>query len=275
MEQARLKYRIVGGVVLLALAAILVPVLNDVRKPLPQGPQAIDIPHEPADGMAARLTAEQQAPQDVPEPLPPPQAAEDAQSASAIDEPVASAATPAAPLAAAPVATPEPTKPVAKAPPAVKPAAVTASAAKAEPVKSAPTKPAVTAPAATATPKPATVTAPAAKAEPVKPAPAKPVVTAAASASATAKPSSAAAPTPVQQAWVVQLGVYGNLKTAIDLREQLRRAGYSAFTEEVSTPQGKALRVRVGPELDRAAAQALLARLQRETGHQGMVMSYP
>lgn len=242
MEQARLKYRIVGGVVLLALAAILVPVLNDVRKPLPQGPQAIDIPHEPADGMAARLTAEQQAPQDVPEPLPPPQAAEDAQSASAIDEPVASAATPAAPLAAAPVATPEPTKPVAKAPPAVKPAAVTASAA---------------------------------KAEPVKPAPAKPVVTAAASASATAKPSSAAAPTPVQQAWVVQLGVYGNLKTAIDLREQLRRAGYSAFTEEVSTPQGKALRVRVGPELDRAAAQALLARLQRETGHQGMVMSYP
>jgi DedD protein len=74
---------------------------------------------------------------------------------------------------------------------------------------------------------------------------------------------------------VVQLGVYGNVKTAIDLRERLRKAGYSAFTEEVSTPSGKALRVRVGPELDRAAAQALLARLERETGHQGMVMSYP
>ncbi len=74
---------------------------------------------------------------------------------------------------------------------------------------------------------------------------------------------------------MVQLGVFGNLKTAIDLREQLRKAGHSAFTEEVTTPQGKALRVRVGPELDRAAAQAVRDRLARETGHDGIVVAYP
>lgn len=55
MDQARLKYRIVGGIVLVALAAILVPVLNDMRQPLPQGPLAIDIPAEPTDGLASRL----------------------------------------------------------------------------------------------------------------------------------------------------------------------------------------------------------------------------
>ena len=74
---------------------------------------------------------------------------------------------------------------------------------------------------------------------------------------------------------MVQLGVFGNLKTAIDLREQLRKAGHSAFTEEVTTPQGKALRVRVGPELDRATAQAVRDRLARETGHDGIVVAYP
>ena len=61
----------------------------------------------------------------------------------------------------------------------------------------------------------------------------------------------------------------------IDLREKLRKSGYSAFTEEITTPHGKALRVRVGPELERARAQALRDRLQREIGHDGIVMTYP
>ncbi len=78
-----------------------------------------------------------------------------------------------------------------------------------------------------------------------------------------------------QQAWVVQLGTFSNVKTAVDLRERLRKAGYSAFTEQVNTPQGVALRVRVGPEIDRAASQALVERLSKETGQSAIVMSYP
>ena len=79
MDQARLKYRIVGGIVLVALAAILVPVLNDMRQPLSHGPQAIDIPAEPTDGVASRLPVDAPPvegnlpePQDIPVPAAPP-----------------------------------------------------------------------------------------------------------------------------------------------------------------------------------------------------------
>ncbi|WP_372695626.1 SPOR domain-containing protein [Immundisolibacter sp.] len=227
MDQARLKYRIVGGVVLLALVAILVPLLNDMRQPQPEGPRAIDIPPEPTDGMAdsipadapplAGLTPE---PTDIPVPLPRPIESEDGPDVVLGPPPVEPAPTPPPAPASAPrlsaVPEPAPAKPASK--PAPKPA-----------------------------PKPAAVA-----------------------------PRPAAPSTPaVQQAWVVQLGVYGNLKTAIDLREKLRKAGHSAFTEEITTPHGKALRVRVGPELDRAKAQTLRDRLQRETGHDGIVMAYP
>lgn len=258
MEQARLKYRIVGGIVLLAVAAILVPLLNEVRQPLPAGPQAIDIPAEPADGVTAALPADGALsegsvpePQDLPEPLPAPPLTEEG-SAPAVIEPAPLEPAP-RDTVPAPVAKPTPVKPAPIA--AAKPAAV-----KPSPVVAA--RPTVVQPA------------PVAKPVPPKPAVASPPV--AAKPAPVAKPPAPVASAPgAQRAWVVQLGVYGNIKTAIDLREKLRRAGYSAFTEEVATPHGKALRVRVGPDLDRAKALTLRDRLARETGHDGIVMAYP
>jgi DedD protein len=283
MEQARLKYRIVGGIVLLALAAILVPLLNEVRQPLPAGPQAIDIPAEPADGVTAALPVDGELPegsvpepQDLPKPVPAPPLTEEG------DEPAPVAGEPVTPeraprdAVAAPIAKPDPVKPVPVPVIAAKPAAV----------QSAPVaKPPAPQPAAAPT-QVAAKPAPAPKPPLAAPVPAKPAAVASATpasapapkvaAMPTAKPPTSTAGAPgAQQAWVVQLGVYGNLKTAIDLRERLRKAGHSAFTEEVATPHGKALRVRVGPDLDRAAAQALRDRLARETGHDGIVMAYP
>lgn len=277
MDQARLKYRIVGGVVLVALAAILVPLLNDVRQPLPQGPQSIDIPAEPADGVAGRLPTDGTAPQglvpepqDVPLPLPAPPLEEAADSASVGGRHESTSAVPAAPeLQTDPARSAAPAAPVAAPPPA---RAEPVPAPKPATPKPAPVAKPVTPKAAPTTPAPAPAKPAAAPRTPVAaavPAPAAPVKPAGASATPSA-PSAAA-----QQAWVVQLGVYGNLKTAIDLRESLRKAGHSAFTEEISTPHGKALRVRVGPELERATAQALRDRLARETGHDGIVMGYP
>ena len=244
MDQARLKYRIVGGIVLVALAAILVPVLNDMRQPLSHGPQAIDIPAEPTDGIASRLPVDAPPvegnlpePQDISVPAAPPPLSDDGDVVP--PDRTADLAPPAAVTRPAPVTPP-------RTPPLV-----------AEPVPAPPvvaSKPQAVRPVAPAAPKPA----------PVAPKPA-PV----------AKPP-AAAPAPAsQQAWVVQLGVFGNLKTAIDLRERLRKAGHSAFTEEITTPQGKALRVRVGPELDRAKARALRDRLAAQTGQEGIVVAYP
>jgi DedD protein len=279
MEQGKLKYRIVGGVVLLALAAILVPLLGGVRQPLPQGPQPIDIPAEPADGAAAQLPdgeaqlkGDVPEPQDLPAPLPAPPLAQDGAVDGGAPEddhpapvhvpPVVRPAPASPPRMAPPVPKAAPVKPEASA--AAKPAAPAVPAAPPAATKPAPKPVAVPPAPANATPKPPTVAAvpppkPAAAATSEPPAPARTAVT----------------PPAAQQAWVVQLGVYGNLKTAIDLRESLRKAGHSAFTEEVATPQGKALRVRVGPELDRAKAQALRDRLARETGHDGIVVAYP
>lgn len=272
MDQGKLRYRIVGGVVLLALLAILVPVLNDVRQPLPQGPQAIDIPAEPADGLTAQvptdgMTPDDMAPQpqDVPDPLPAPPLTEEGPAPDSDPvEPPALENEP-EPAKPAPVVAPKSAPPKPAAPPVARPAAKPMPAAPARPVAkpepapkppaAAPAKPA---PVVKAAPKDAPAPAPSPTAKPPAPSPAVPVTAPAA-----------------QQAWVVQLGVYGNVKTAIDLRETLRKAGHSAFTEEVVTPHGKALRVRVGPDLDRAAAQALRDRLARETGHDGIVMAYP
>ena len=273
MDQARLKYRIVGGIVLVALAAILVPVLNDMRQPLPLGPQAIDIPAEPTDGVAGQLPADA-APQggilpqshDIPLPVPPPPPSKD----DGVLQPDRSAGL--APAAPAPPLRAKPLAPVARPAPAAAPrASAPAAVVKPEPAPVIAGKPPVAKLARVPAPKPASV------AKPV-PAPAPVAIPAVKPAAPTPAPAASAAtasaPT-TQRAWVVQLGVFGNVKTAIDLREQLHKAGYSAFTEEVTVPQGKALRVRVGPELDRATAQAVRDRLARETGHDGIVVAYP
>lgn len=218
MEPARLKYRIVGGIVLVSLLAILVPVLNDMRQPLPKGPEAIDIPPEPADEVASSLPDDSPPlvgtlpePQDIPPPVAPP-------------------------------------PPTTEGPP---------------PPESADTAKAV----ATPTPAPLAPAKPAAPAG-VKPAPA--------GQAATSPPVAKAGPAATtQQAWVVQLGTFSSVKTAVDLRERLRKAGYSAFTEDVTTAQGKALRVRVGPEFNRATSLALRDRLAKETGQTAIVMPYP
>lgn len=277
MDQARLKYRIVGGIVLLALAAILVPLLSEVRQPLPRGAQTIDIPAEPVGGVSAQLPADGELSHDAmpqlqrpPEPLPaPPPSGEGDAVAPAENEPVPP--SPIAPFATRPA-------PQGQHEPAAPPAAVSVPAKTAKPSKTAPVATpglaaapahaasgakelaAVVKPAGGATAAPAAVSAPKA----VTPVPIKPPAA-----------GGAVATSVVHHAWVVQLGVYGNVKTAIDLREKLRKAGYSAFTEEVATPNGKALRVRVGPDLDRSVAQALRDRLAREMGHDGIVMAYP
>lgn len=270
MDQTRLKYRIVGGIVLVALAAILVPVLNDMRQPLRPGPQAIDIPAEPTDGLSSRLPVDGAPadgsipePQDIPPPAPSPPLGDDTDMAPPDEG--------AAPAPLAPPVQAKPPIPVARPAPASPPrtpAAAPAAAAKPAPTPVIASKPPAAKPLTTPAAKPAVVAKP-------EPAPAPTSSPAAKPAAPVPAPVTPPASPTVQQAWAVQLGVYGNVKTAIDLREKLRKAGHSAFTEEVTTPQGKALRVRVGPEMDRAKAQALRDRLAKESGQEGIVVAYP
>jgi DedD protein len=74
-------------------------------------------------------------------------------------------------------------------------------------------------------------------------------------------PRSGAATTPVT-GWMVQVGSFASRDNAARLARDLKSAGFAASMSE-SRAGGKSLyRVRVGPEAERAAAQAVVTRLR-------------
>ncbi len=100
---------------------------------------------------------------------------------------------------------------------------------------------------------------------------------------ATAPPAAskpAAAPTTTTAAaagvgFAVQLGAFSKSADATALRDRLRSAGFSAFTETVNTDKGALTRVRVGPVVSRAEAQQLQAQVKSKVGVDGIVRPHP
>ncbi|HWI23801.1 MAG TPA: SPOR domain-containing protein [Lysobacter sp.] len=116
----------------------------------------------------------------------------------------------------------------------------------------APAKPAPTPAKPIEAPKPATTTAPAPK----------PATT-------------PAAPAASGTGFAVQVGAFAKASEATALRDRLRAAGFSAFTEAVATDKGTLTRVRVGPVLNRAEADQLKAQLKSKSGVDGIVRPHP
>lgn len=112
-------------------------------------------------------------------------------------------------------------------------------------------------PAETPAPKPAT--APVATAPTETPRPAAP----------------ASAPAASGTGFAVQVGAFGNATEAGKLRDRLRAAGFTAFTETVNSDKGALTRVRVGPVLSRAEADQLRAQLSAKAGVSGIVRPHP
>ena len=108
-----------------------------------------------------------------------------------------------------------------------------------------------TKPATTAAAKPVAATPPAPKLEPAKPAD-------------TGKTG-----------FVVQVGAFADANAATALRDKLRGAGFNAFTDAVNTDAGKRTRVRVGPAMNRAEADALKAQVKARAGVDGIVRPHP
>lgn len=102
------------------------------------------------------------------------------------------------------------------------------------------------------------------------PAPTPPVATAAPPTPSTT-PS---APRLGVQAYVVQIGTFVNHDGANGVRDKLKAAGFKVFTEETVVNGKSALRVRVGPELDRAVAERNRLRIASELGLDGVVLRY-
>ena len=160
----------------------------------------------------------------------------------------------------------------AKAAPAPASTAVAApppASVKAEPLPPSP-KPVAAAPVATSKPAP-----PAADTKPSAPAPAKPVATATLPAQKP-EPASVAKPADTgKTGFVVQAGAFADANAATALRDKLRAAGMNAFTDTVDTEAGKRTRVRVGPAMNRAEADALKAQVKAKAGIDGIVRPHP
>lgn len=74
--------------------------------------------------------------------------------------------------------------------------------------------------------------------------------------------------------WAVQLGSFSNKDNAEKLAADLRKQGYAAFLSQLATDRGPLHRVRIGPQKDRASAEAMAGRLAK-VGHKGQVVPHP
>lgn len=142
-------------------------------------------------------------------------------------------------------------------------AKVVALDASATATPAAPAAPAVTKPAPA---EPKIEAKPLAKAEPVKTEPAKPA--------AKPEPVPAKPANPAGTGFVVQIGAFASAPDALAQRDALRKAGFNAFTDSVPGANGTLTRVRVGPVMTRAEADALKAKL-KAAGKDGMVRPHP
>lgn len=75
--------------------------------------------------------------------------------------------------------------------------------------------------------------------------------------------------------FVVQVGAFREEADANALRARLRNAGFAAFVERVNLKDGTWWRVRVGPELHRAKAEATQASLRQRFQLDGQVLTHP
>lgn len=246
----QVKQRVIGAVVLVALAVIFVPML--LEKPDSDlDPVGSNLPEQPDMAVQDRIE-----PLTLPEPPP-----ENEPAQVVLDQAPDMTAAPAAGDAGMPPAEGAAPATTAPAPAAEAPAAV-----------------------AQALPAPVTAAPPAAPAQPPATTPAQAVPPAAAPPAAAPAPVTPAAPAPSAQTetaakplsgWVVQLASLASKNNALALRERLRGLGYTAFVEEIKTAQGVLYRVRVGPELERVSADNLRNRLEQQVQIKGIVTRYP
>jgi len=85
----------------------------------------------------------------------------------------------------------------------------------------------------------------------------------------------AATPADAAEGWVVQMGSFANQKNAEELHQRLRQKGYHVFVDRFQQDGEMTYRVRIGPESQRADAETLRTRLERELKLKGIVLHIP
>ena len=65
-------------------------------------------------------------------------------------------------------------------------------------------------------------------------------------------------------AWVIQVASFVKKENASKLKDELRAKDFSAYTKRIDTSRGPAVRVFVGPKLDKKRAEKVKQRLDKE-----------
>ena len=86
------------------------------------------------------------------------------------------------------------------------------------------------------------------------------------------KPAAAA---PTISGFAVQLAAPAKEADAIALRDRAHAAGFAAFVQPVDTDAGVRYRVRVGPVVDRIAAEQLRDSVNAKLGSKGIIVPHP
>jgi len=73
---------------------------------------------------------------------------------------------------------------------------------------------------------------------------------------------------------VVQVGSFSSMSNAVSLRDQLQGGGFTTFIERSRIAGDTTVRVRVGPEGTRSAAERLRDGIKRKFGIDGIVVEY-
>lgn len=75
--------------------------------------------------------------------------------------------------------------------------------------------------------------------------------------------------------FMVQVGSFADQSNAMELRDRLRNAGYSAHLDQTQQQGKRRYRVRVGPEIERADAQELQRQLKAAMKLNGIIVTHP
>ncbi|HKK05601.1 MAG TPA: SPOR domain-containing protein [Gammaproteobacteria bacterium] len=88
-------------------------------------------------------------------------------------------------------------------------------------------------------------------------------------------PSKSDADVQAPKGWAVQVGSFSHQKNALALRDRLRAKKFPAFVDAVRSDGATVYRVRVGPEVRRADAEALQKRLDKYIKGKTLVVAHP
>ncbi len=77
------------------------------------------------------------------------------------------------------------------------------------------------------------------------------------------------------KSFALQVGTFNSNENAEKLRDQMRKAGYSAFVHK-STAKGKTTyKVRIGPELERSVLEKIKTKLKKSKKIDGYIVNHP